>query len=483
MNLTNQSMHPQRFSRRRLLGGTAAALPQMALASLLADQTKPNQSAGQSSAKTRPTHFAAKAKNVIVVFCSGAISHVDTFDFKPELIRLDGKPLPGNDKLVSFQGPNGNLKAPLWKFRPRGESGKMVSDLVPHIGEMADEICFLHSLTNKSNTHGPAENVMNTGFAFDGFPSMGSWINFGLGSENENLPAFVAIEDPRGMPQSGPNNWASGFLPASVQGTPLSTTKPIRHLQRPMSIGPETEIAARDALRFLEDDFRRGYPGDEQLAGRIASYELAARMQLHVPEVTDLSSETNHTRKLYGADSSDPTKASFANNCILARRLIENGVRFVQIFNGAYASGGRINWDGHSKLKEQYDVHGQILDQPVAGLLKDLKQRGMLESTLVVFATEFGRMPMFQAGTFGRDHNPLGFTCWMAGAGVRKGFSYGATDEFGFKAMENVATVHDFHATILHLLGLDHERLTFYHNGIERRLTDVHGNVIQEVLA
>jgi len=311
---------------------------------------------------------------------------------------------------------------------------------------------------------------------------MGAWINYALGSENQNLPAFVAIEDPRGMPQSGPNNWANGFLPAAFQGTPFSSTKPIRFLERPKTISTEKDAASRDALRVLETETQADFPGDERLAARIASYELAARMQLSVPEAANLKTEPKHIRKLYGADSSDKSKAAFAENCILARRLIERGVRFVQLFNGAYASGGRINWDGHFKLKEQYDIHGHILDQPVAGLLRDLKQRGLLEDTLVIFATEFGRMPMFQAGTYGRDHNPNGFTAWLAGAGVKGGTSYGATDEFGFKAQQNIITAHDFHATILHLLGLDHEKLTFYHNGIQRRLTDVHGNVIREIL-
>jgi len=354
---------------------------------------------------------------------------------------------------------------------------------VPHIGALADELCFLHSLTNKSNTHGPAENVMNTGFAFDGYPSMGAWVNYALGSENKNLPAFVAIEDPRGMPQSGPNNWASGFLPAAFQGTPFNSTKPIRFLQRPRGISAAKDEAARAALRTLEQENQADFPNDAELAARIASYELAARMQLTVPKTTKLKAEPAHIRKLYGADSNNKNKAAFAENCILARRLVERGVRFVQLFNGAYASGGNINWDGHSKLKEQYDVHGEILDQPVAGLLRDLKQRGLLEETLVVFATEFGRMPMFQAGTYGRDHNPNGFTAWLAGAGVKGGMSYGTTDEFGFKARENVLTPHDFHATILHLIGLDHQRLTFYHNGIQRRLTDVHGHLIKGIIA
>ena len=450
-------------------------LSTIALTSLLA--------AGRGRANPGLPHSRAKAKNVIVVFCSGALSQVDTFDYKPALIRFDGKPLPGNEKLVSFQGPNGNLTRPLWKFRPRGKSGKMVSDLLPHIGAMSDELCFIHSLTSTSNTHGPAENMMNTGFAFDGFPSMGAWVNFALGSESADLPAFVAIEDPRGNPQSGSNNWASGFLPAAYQGTPFSSTKPIRYLDRPSELSAASDRATREAIRFLDEQNRMRFPGDEQLAARIASYELAARMQLSIPGAVDLDSEPAHIQKLYGADSANQHKAAFAKNCILARRLVERGVRFVQLFNGAYASGGRLNWDGHSDLKRQYDVHGDILDQPVAGLLKDLKQRGLLDETLVVFATEFGRMPMFQMGTYGRDHNPEGFTCWLAGAGVRPGFSYGATDEFGFRATKNVVTPPDFHATILHLLGLDHERLTFYHNGIQRRLTNVEGHVIRDVIA
>ena len=461
-------------NRRHFLSRSAGGLGGMALASLLAEE---------DPYRARPSHQAAKAKNVIVVFCSGALSHVDTFDYKPALIRHHGQPLPGQENLVSFQGPNGNLVQSLWKFRPRGQSGKMVSDLVPRIGDMADDLCFLHALTNKSNTHGPAENVMNTGFAFDGFPSMGAWVNYALGSANADLPAFVAIEDPRGMPQSGPNNWANGFLPAAFQGTPFSTTKPIRYLDRPSNLTSPTDVAARRALRDLNEKHAEKFPGDQGLAARIASYELSARMQLSVPGVADVASESAATRQLYGADSPNKTKAAFAENCLLARRLVEKGVRFVQLFNGAYASGGNLNWDGHSRLKEQYDRHGDILDQPVAGLLQDLKQRGLLETTLVVFATEFGRMPMFQAGTLGRDHNPHGFTCWLAGAGVKAPFSYGATDEFGYAAVEKVTTVHDFHATILHLLGLDHEALSVYHKGIERRLTDVHGHVIQDILA
>jgi len=483
------------LNRRRFLSGTFDGLAGIAMASLLAERSRPEAGAqdiepapsfgidpARPYAPRRP-HFEPRARNVLVIFCAGALSHVDTFDYKPELVRRDGQPMPGGERLVSFQGENGNLTAPLWPFRPRGQSGKMTSDLLPHIGALADEICFLHSMTTTSNTHGPAENAMSTGFAVEGFPSMGAWVAYALGSEAEDLPAFVAIEDPRGAPQTGSNTWANGFLPASFQGTAFSATKPIRSLQRPPGVSAEADRAAREALRSLNEAHAARNPADRELEARIASYELAARMQLSVPEAAALDHEPGHILRLYGADDQDSTKAAFARNCLLARRLIERGVRFVQVFNGAYASGGLLNWDGHSSLKEQYDGHAAILDRPVAGLLKDLKQRGLLDSTLVAFCTEFGRMPMFQAGTFGRDHNPFGFTCWLAGAGVKAPFSFGATDDFGFKAAQDVVTVHDFHATILHLLGLDHEELTFHHNGVSRRLTDVHGRVIREILA
>jgi hypothetical protein len=325
---------------------------------------------------------------------------------------------------------------------------------------------------------------MSTGFTLDGFPSMGAWVNYALGSENEELPAYVAIPDPRGVPQSGSNNWAAGFLPAVFQGTAYNAARPVRHLAPPSGSTPERERATRDYLQLLNERHLARFPGDAELAARIASYELAAKMQTSLPEVADLKKESAGTLQMYGANDADPTKAGFARNCLLARRLVERGVRFVQVFNGAYAMGEGVgNWDGHKKIDEQYAIHGPILDQPAAALLTDLKQRGLLADTLVAFCTEFGRMPTFQKGASGRDHNPHGFTVWLTGAGVRAPFSYGATDEFGYKAVENVATVYDFHATILHLLGLDHRRLSFYHNGIERRLTDVHGKVIEPVLA
>lgn len=424
----------------------------------------------------------AKANKVLMVFCAGAVSQLETFDYKPELIKHDGLPLAGGPP-VTFQGPAGNLAKPQYAFHPRGQTGKMVSDLVPHIAGLTDELAFLHSLTSKTNTHGPAENFLSTGFVPDGYPSIGAWVTYALGCENQELPAFVAIPDPRGIPQASVNNWNSGFLPAEFQGTAFSAKDPVRHLTPPEGISKDADAEARRMLRRMDQRHLLSHPGDPLLAARIASYELAARMQLNVPEITSLGTEPAWLLRQYGADDTkNPIKAGFAKNCILARRLLERGVRFVQLFNGAYASGGELNWDGHNKLKEQYDRHGAIMDQPVAALVRDLRQRGLLEDTLVVWCTEFGRMPMFQKGAQGRDHNPDGFTCWLTGAGIRSGVSYGATDELGRKAVENVLSIHDLHATILHLLGIDHENLTFRHNGIDRRLTDVHGRVVHEIL-
>jgi hypothetical protein len=383
---------------------------------------------------------------------------------------------------VTFQGPAGNLARPQYTFRQRGQSGKFVSDLLPHLADLTDDIAFVHSLTSKSNTHGPAENFLSTGFNLDGFPSLGAWVTYALGSQCENLPAYVAIPDPRGVPQNGSNNWGPGFLPAAFQGTTFSASDPVRHLKVADS-NQNAEAATRKLLEKIQRRHLDQFPDDAQLAARIASYELAARMQLSVPKITDIDREPAHVLKAYGADdSSNKEKAAFARNCILARRLIQSGVRFVQLFNGAYASAGKLNWDGHNDLKNQYDVHAAIMDQPVAALIRDLKASGLLDETLVVWCTEFGRMPFFQKGAKGRDHNPDGFTCWMTGAGIRGGVSHGQTDELGVKAIEDIHPLYDFNATILHLLGLDHERLTYQHNGIQRRLTNVEGAVIQPIL-
>jgi hypothetical protein len=475
------------LNRRDFLSLSSSGLGGMALASLLhAEEKGPLRPAIDPARPLapRPAHFAPRAKRVLMIFCSGALSHLDTFDWKPELVKRHDTPMPGAQGLVTFQGENGNLVKPLWEFKPRGRSGKMVSDLLPNLAELADEMCFIHSMTARSNTHGPAENQMSTGFTLDGFPSIGAWVSYALGTERENLPAFVAIPDPRGVPQVGPRNWASAFLPAVFQGTAFTADKPIPNLARPASIAEAADVSSRDFLRTLNERHLAANPGDTDLAARISSYELAAKLQLSAVEATDFSNESATTLALYGANDPNKVRSGFARNCLLARRLLERGVRFVQLFNGAYAMGEGVgNWDGHKSLKPQYDIHGPVLDRPAAALLRDLRDRGMLEDTLILFTTEFGRMPTFQKGASGRDHNPHGFTAWLAGAGVRRGFSHGATDEFGYKAVENVATIYDLHATVLHLLGLDHERLSYYHNGIERRLTDVHGHVIREVLA
>jgi hypothetical protein len=473
------------LDRRNFLSQSATGLGAIAFTHLLSQQGLLANSVYVDPSKPfapRNTHFPARAKRVVVVFCAGAVSQLETWDYKPALIKHDDKPLQGGPS-VTFQGPAGNLARPQYNFRPRGNTGKWVSDLIPHLAELTDEFAFVHSLTSKTNTHGPAENFLSSGFIQDGFPSIGSWVTYALGTENQNLPAFVAIPDPRGVPQAGSNNWGPGFLRAEFQGTPFSVKDPIRHLNPPKGTSPEADQSARNLLAKMNHRHLELNPADQKLAARISSYELAARMQLEVPELSDLSSEPPHILKLYGADDTqNPTKAGFAKNCILARRLLEKGVRFVQLFNGAYASGGELNWDGHSKLKEQYDKHAAIMDQPVAGLIRDLRQRGLLEDTLVVWCTEFGRMPMFQKGAKGRDHNPDGFTCWLAGAGVKAGISHGVTDELGQKAVQDIHPLYDFNATILHLLGLDHERLTFEHNGVQRRLTNVEGEVIHKLI-
>lgn len=479
------------LNRRRFLGDLTTGLGAIALTQLLTEEGGLRRAVGGEGPvidaaapfRARDPHHAPRAKRVLVIFCSGACSQLDTWDYKPELWKRHGEPLPGAESLITFQGEQGALTRSPYAFRRRGQCGKWTSDLLPEMGEWVDRMCFLHSMTGKSNTHGPGENYLSTGFTLEGFPSMGAWTSYALGTENEDLPAFVAIPDPRGVPQSSVNNWGSGFLPATFQGTAFNASQPIRHLELPGGVSAEQDAAVRQFLSELNERHQERHPEDRQLAARIASYELAARMQRSIPEVAELSSEPAWLISEYGIDSADPVQAGFARNCLLARRLLESGVRFVQLFNGAYAMGEGVgNWDGHKTLKEQYDRHGFILDRPAAALLRDLERRGLLSDTLVVWCTEFGRMPTFQKGASGRDHNPSGFTVWLAGAGVKAPFSYGATDEFGYQAVENVLSVHDLHATMLHLLGLDHERLTYYHNGLERRLTDVEGRVIHEIL-
>jgi hypothetical protein len=423
----------------------------------------------------------AKAKRVILIFCPGGMSHIDTFDYKPALIKYDGKPL--GKKIDTFFGQPGNLMKSPFAFKQFGQSGRWVSDLLPNIAQCADDLTLIHSMVAKSSNHTPAGFQMLTGFTMNGFPCMGSWISYGLGAETENLPAFVVLPDPRGLPAGGSINWTNGFLPATHQGVAFQATgDPVPDLSTPAGVSPAQRNASLKLLDQMNRDFADATPGDSALAARIRSYELAAKMQTAIPEVVDLARESAETKRLYGMD--DKVTEGFGRNCLLARRLLERGVRFVQLFNGGAFGSPRINWDAHEDLVENHRTQATVLDKPVAGLLADLKRRGMLKDTLVLCATEFGRTPITQGiGAKGRDHHPQAFTIWMAGAGLKPGFAHGATDEFGYEIAENKTTIYDFHATVLHLLGLDHKKLTFYHNGIRRRLTDVHGEVIREVLA
>jgi uncharacterized protein (DUF1501 family) len=327
---------------------------------------------------------------------------------------------------------------------------------------------------------------MNTGFVREGSPSAGAWVGYALGSLNESLPRFVGMPDVRGEPPNGKANWSNGFLPAAYQAVPMTAQQPIRNLNPPKEIGDQAEKAARSYLERMNRRYADQHPDNTELSARIASYELAAKMQLTAPEAAGYDREPAHIRQLYGVDDPNPLKSAYARNCLMARRFLERGVRYVSLYCASRASGvdGLLNWDAHKTLKADYERHCPIFDQPTAALITDLKQRGLLDKdVLIIWTSEFGRMPTHQEGTTGRDHNPDAFTCWMMGAGVKGGTSYGSTDEFGRKSVEKITTVHDFYATVLHLLGLDHERLTYYHNGTNRRLTDVHGHVIKEILA
>ena len=467
------------LSRRHFLWNSGGGLGAIALAWML---QRDNARAAGSSSSIMP-HFAAKAKRVVQVFCAGGVSHLETFDYKPELERMHGKMLEGKGENLGFFGQPGRLMKSLYAFRQRGKSGAWVSDLLPHIAGCADDLCIIHSMFAKSNNHTPAAFQMNSGFTLNGFPCMGAWLSYGLGTENENLPAFVVLPDPRGLPAGGSINWTSGFLPATHQGVAFRTqsTEPVADLRTPAGITGPARAADMTLLAAMNREFADAHRGDDAFAARLRSYELAARMQSSIPEATNLDGEPEAIKRLYGLD--EPANKGFAKNCLMARRLLERGVRFVQILNGGSFGSPRINWDGHENVKENHDAQAATMDKPVAALIHDLKQRGMLEDTLFIWSTEFGRSPVTQGvGSLGRDHHPSAFTCFIAGAGVKPGIRYGSSDEVGYFVGENKVIIPDFHATILHLLGLDHEKLTFYHNGIDRRLTDVHGHVIRDIL-
>jgi hypothetical protein len=466
------------FSRRHFLWQAGGGLGAIALACLL------HEEAAAQGSPPPGLHFPPKAKRVVQIFCMGGVSHLDTFDYKPELVRCDGQAMTGKGQLDTFFGQPGNLMKSPFAFRQHGQSGRWASDLLPHLAECVDDMTFLYSMTSKSSNHTPATFFMNTGFTMNGFPCLGAWLSYGLGTLNQNLPAFAVLPDPRGLPAGGSINWTSGFLPAAHQGVAFGTGKePVPDLFPPSSVDPAGRRASLAFLTRMNRDYLARNPGDSTLEARLRSYELAAQMQASIPEAVSFDSESAATQRLYGLDN--PVTAGFGRNCLLARRLLERGVRFVQVCHGgAFGGSPRINWDAHEDIVDNHTRQAAILDRPVAGLLQDLKARGMLQDTLLLWTTEFGRTPITQGlNTRGRDHHPRAFTIWMAGAGLKPGFGYGASDEIGYFAAENPLQVYDFHATVLRLLGLDHRRLTYYHNGIQRRLTDVHGSVIEPVLA
>ncbi len=428
----------------------------------------------------KPAHAAAKAKSCIFLMMNGAPSQVDTFDFKPELVKYAGKSLPEGKKYINSGGRKVGYLTPNWRpFHPGGQSGLLVSDYFPKVREHADKLAVLKACHADSHAHGSALVAMNTGSTFIGRPSLGSWSVYGLGTENQNLPGYVVMLDKRGGPISGQPNWSAGFMSSSYQGTLFRPVgNPILDLKGPEHIDPQAQRNQLDLLSQLNQKHLDDRPGGAELAARIQSYELAYRMQSEAPEAVNLSHESPQTLEQYGVGKK-PTD-EFGRNCLVARRLVERGVRFIQLYSG----GGHLEdtWDAHESIEKNHGQHGSEVDQPIAALLSDLEQRGLLDSTLVVWGGEFGRMPFSEGKDApGRNHNPYGFSMWMAGGGVKGGTSYGETDEFGFEAAVNRTHVHDIHATILHLLGLDHEWLSYFHQGREETLTDVHGRVIHEI--
>jgi hypothetical protein len=471
------------ITRRNLLAHFASGLSGMALASLLARESAAAAVRGEAS--DPPPHHPPKARRAIQIFLQGGLSQIDSFDYKPELEKLHGKPVPGDEKPVAFMGKVGLLHKAHFEFKQHGNSGLWISDLFPHIAGVADELTVIRSMWSGTGNHTPATYEANSGFRTLGFPAAGTWLSYGLGCDVDNLPTFVVLPDSRSLPTGGANNWSAGFLPARHQGVVLNTSgPPVRDLRPASGISDETQAARFAAVAELGRRHLAQRGDDDAIESRLKSYELAARMQLAIPEATDLAQESAAIHALYGTDQKE--SADFARACLLARRLIERGVRFVQLWSGA-AFGTEVHWDAHGSVPNNHRRESDKIDRPVAGLLRDLRQRGLLDDTLVIFNTEFGRTPYAesagdQAGA-GRDHNADAFSVWLAGAGLKHGMAYGTSDAIGWKAAENPVDVHDFHATILHLLGIDHTRLTFYHNGIRRRLTNVHGRVLTDLLA
>jgi hypothetical protein len=476
----------RRLPRRELFSWVGGGLGTAALASLLLRDRPARAAAVPAEAADGPPHHPAAARRAIHICLCGGLSQVDSFDYKPELARMHGRSLVSDEKPDVFFGRVGLLRQSDWGFRQRGESGLWVSDLFPHLAQRADELTVIRSMQAETSNHTPATFQESTGFRLNGFPVAGAWLSYGLGCETDSLPAFVVIPDSRGVPAGGSINWSNGFLPARHQGVVIrSQGTPIDDLFPAEAREAAREAASRDLLRELNARHLAERGVDDLLLARIRSYELAGRMQRAVPEAADLEAETATTQAAYGLHQE--TTRDFGRSCLLARRLLERGVRFVQLFSGGAFGSPRINWDGHEDMLANHGQEAARIDQPVAALLGDLRERGLLDETLVLFTSEFGRTPFTQSAENelgkGRDHNQYGFSVWLAGAGLRPGLAYGATDEVGWRSVENVVTWPDFHATVLHLLGIDHERLTFYHNGIQRRLTNVHGELLRPILA
>jgi len=476
-------------TRRQFIWEVGAGFSGVALAGMLDNSFYANQAFaadGKTAFKNplapKAPHFSAKAKAVIFLYMYGGPSHIDTFDYKPTMYGRDNQTIEVKTFGRGGRRNVGRIVEPRWKFKQYGECGKWVSDLFPNVGKHVDDIAFVHSMTADSPIHGSAMLQMNSGKILSGSPCMGSWINYGLGTVNENLPGFVVMLDPRGGPISGPKNWSAGYMPATYQATVISATNnPILDLKRPESVAADSQRQMLDTLRQYNDEHEIPRGDNSNLKARIASYELAYKMQSSAPEATDLSKEPEHIQKMYGLDN--PRSAAFGRQCLMARRLVERGVRFIQIYSGG--NHNDANWDAHGDLFDNHTLHAGETDKPIAGLLEDLKQRGLLDSTLIVWGGEFGRQPVaeYERGT-GRDHNAYGFTMWMAGGGVKGGVSVGQTDELGSKAVENPYQVKHLHATMLNQLGFDPNRLSFFYGGLNQKLVGVeHTNTIKEVIA
>jgi len=472
-------MNHQSTHRREFLGRLGDGFGLAALAGMMAGEGRADQAV--SPAKTQ---HPATATSVIQIFCPGGMSHVDTWDYRPELERLHGTAFDAELGKQTFAGIAGEYARSFWKFRQHGESGRWLSDLFPHMALHVDDMAFIYSMQNKSALHGPAMFMQNSGFIRPGFPCMGSWVTYGLGCETDNLPSFVVLPDTRGLPPGGVINWGAGFLPAMHQGTVMetSTERPaIADLFPPGTDAgkePGDETPERAFLQTLNRMHSEERPNDSRLDARIASYELAARMQLSAPEAFDLSREPQAVKDAYGIGV-QPTD-DFGKRCLLAARLAERGVRFTQVWSGP--QGAVNNWDNHGSISRELSPMAASVDKPIAALLRDLKARGLDKDTLVIWTTEFGRTPTAQGGD-GRDHNGGTFVTWIWGAGVKPGVAYGQSDDLAFKTAVDTTYSYDFHATVLHLLGIDHTKLTWRQNGIDRRLTDVHGHVVKAVLA